>query len=113
MNKKKILSVFLSFTLLSQSGAIQSENVNAVFGKSVASKKVKKISTFKKAIYLTGSVVVVVAGFFGIKKLVSLYSKKIRQSLRVRNKSHKSKNKSNNKSRITKIRKKVFQKVVM
>ena len=76
MNKKKILSVFLSFTLLSQSGAIQIENVNAVVSQSVASKKVKKISTFKKAIYLTGSVVLVVAGFLGIKKLVSLCSKK-------------------------------------
>lgn len=76
MNKNKILSVFLSFTLLSQSGAIPIENVNAVVSQSVAPKKVKKISTFKKAIYLTGSVVVVVAGFLGIKKLVSLYSKK-------------------------------------
>lgn len=73
MNKKKILSVFLSFTLLYQSGAIQSENVNAVFGKSVASKKVKKISILKKAIYLTSAVVSTVAGVIGIKGLIDIY----------------------------------------
>ncbi|MDO4503665.1 MAG: hypothetical protein Q4B84_00755 [Clostridia bacterium] len=76
INTKKFLSLFLSVILISQSGALKYENVNATVIQSVASKKVKKISTFKKAIYLTGSVVLVVAGFLGIKKLVSSYSKK-------------------------------------